>query len=356
MLTRPATERGSVSRDDSSHRTDAGRSYAITVCRRALPVDRGTLHPVTEQLRALGRRVTEIDDGAIDLDPDGMAPRSVLWIQGNPTRFPEICRQLSGRQRHQRPLVVLWFSEPLPPPRAAGLPRPRLNLREIAKILLRDSRATDVYSNNWRLRALHRQGLPDVLVASTPARRAFLAEHGIDAHFVPLGYLADRYGGDLGLSRDVDVLFLGALVPRRKRLLRRLERRGVKLRKMGSWFDPACWGENRTRLLNRTRIFLNIARYPGELPGLRLILGMANKALVVSEPIHDPGPYIPGRHYVSCTLEEMPEVIRHYLANPDERDRIAAEGHRLVTEEVTLERSARRILGLIDAEMEGQMP
>lgn len=325
-------------------------SYAITVCRRALPIDRGR-HPATEQLEAMGYRVTEIDDGPIDLDPDGIA-----WIQGNPTRFPKICRQLARRPRHQRPLVVLWFSEPLPPPRAAGLPRPRLHLREIAKILLRDSRATDVYSNHWRLAALHRQGLPDVLVASTPARRAFLAEQGIDAHFVPLGYVADRYGGDLGLSRDIDVLFLGALVPRRKKLLRQLERRGVELRKMGSWFDPACWGENRTRLLNRTRIFLNVARYPGELPGLRLILGMANKALVVSEPIHDPGPYVPGRHFVSCALEEMPDVIRHYLENPDERRRIAAEGHRLVTEEVTLERSVGQILGLIDAEMAGEVP
>ncbi len=338
----------SRTRTERDEPVSSGRRRAITICRRPVPVDRGTRHPVTCRLEAWGYRVTETDDGAIDLDPGG-----VLWLQGNPTRFPKICRQLAGRPRHRRPLVVLWFSEPLPPPRAADLPRPRLNLREIAKILLRDSRATDVYSNHRALRSLHRQGLPDVLVASTPARQEFLAERGIDAHFAPLGYVADRYGRDLGLARDVDVLFLGAPVPRRKKLLRRLQRRGVELRQMGSWFDPACWGENRTRLLNRTRIFLNIARYPGELPGLRLILGMANKALVVSEPIYNPGPYVPGRHYVSCTLDEMPGVIRHYLERPEERDRIAEAGHRLVTEEVTLERSVQRILELIDVEMEG---
>ncbi len=324
------------------------RQYAITVCRHALPVDRDNLHPVTSMLEELGQRVTETDDGEVDLDPEG-----VLWVQGNAIRFPKICRRLAGRPRHRRPLVVLWFSEPLPPPRNARLPRPRLNSREIAKILLRDTRATDVYSNHLRLRSLARQGLPDVLVASTPGRCEFLAERGIDAHFAPLGYQAARHGDDLGLPRDIDVLFLGALVARRKKLLRRLERSGVALRKMGSWTDPACWGENRTRLLNRTRIFLNIARYPGELPGLRLILGMANKALVVSEPIYDSGPYVAGRHLVCCSLEEMPEVIRHYLQRPGERDRIAAEGHRLVTEEVTLERSVQRILGLIDMQMEG---
>ena len=117
---------------------------------------------------------------------------------------------------------------------------------------------------------------------------------------------------------------------------------------MGSWFDPAFWGEDRTRLLNRTKIFLNIARYPGELPGFRLILGMANKALVVSEPIYRPAPYVPGKHFVSCALEEMPDVIRHYLDHDLKREQIANEGYRLVSREVTLRQSVTKILNLLD--------
>ncbi len=302
---------------------------------------------MTSILKTWGHRVTQIEDGPVDLDPD-----SILWIQGNATRFPKICSALAARPRSQRPLVVLWFAEPLPPPSSAGLPRSRLHLREIAKILLRDPRATDVYSNHLRLRSLARKGLPDLLVVTTPGRREFLAERGMDSHFVPLGYSPAVQGEDLGLSRDIDVLFLGALVPRRKKLLGQLERSGVALLRMGDWFDPACWGENRTRLINRTRIFLNIARYPGELPGYRLLLGMANKALVVSEPIHDAGPYVPGRHFVSCTVDQMPEVIRHYLERPAERDAIAAEGYWLATEVVTLERSIGQMVGLIDEQME----
>lgn len=74
---------------------------------------------------------------------------------------------------------------------------------------------------------------------------------------------------------------------------------------------------------------------------------MANKALVISEPMYKPDPYVPGKHYVSATIEEMPEVIRHYLAHDEERERIANEGHQLVTQEVTMARSLSCILELI---------
>jgi hypothetical protein len=243
--------------------------------------------------------------------------------------------------------MLVWHTEPLPPPRAAGLPRPRLHLREIAKIVLRDPRATDVYSNHFRIRQLTRHGLPDILIVSTGGRREFLTERGIDAHFVPLGYHS-ALGRDMGLQRDIDTLFLGWLdIPRRRRLLKQFHRCGTEIMARGSWFEPANWGEERTRLLNRTKILLNLARYPGELSGLRLMLGMANKALVISEPIYNPAPYVAGTHFVSAAIADIPQAIRYYLAHEDERQRIAAEGHRLVTEEITLARSVSRILAIV---------
>ncbi|HLF30194.1 MAG TPA: glycosyltransferase [Xanthomonadales bacterium] len=300
--------------------------------------------PALEQtLAALGRNVKSLPDGPIQLDPAG-----VVWIQSNANWFPKIFRQLMACPPRTRPLVVHWFSEPLPPPRAAGLPRPSLHLKEVAKILMRDTRTTDVYSNAARLRSLVRSELLDLLVVSTPARRQYLAEQGIAAHYVPLGYNRSQFGHDLGLERTRDVIFLGAMVPRRLKVLKRLERAGIHIEQLGSWFDPACWGESRTRFLNQTKIFLNIARYPGELPGARLILGMANKCLVVSEPIYDSGPYVPGEHFVVCSIDEMPDLIRYYLAHPEARQKIIDAGHRLVTETVTLERSIKQILCLAD--------
>jgi spore maturation protein CgeB len=100
-------------------------------------------------------------------------------------------------------------------------------------------------------------------------------------------------------------------------------------------------------LLNRTKILLNLARTPGEFPDLRLILGMANKALVISEPIYRPDPFVPGQHFVSVSIDEMPEKIRYYLAHDEERASISERAHELITQDVTMERSVSRILDLI---------
>lgn len=314
------------------------QNLAIMVCCR--PGQK--LRRLTSLLEEEGHQVTLVRDGPLDLAGDG-----VMWVQGNANWFPAICQQLAARPKSARPLVVLWHTEPLPPPKAAKLPWPQLHLREVAKILLRDVRATDVYTNYFRLHRLAQKGLPDLLITSTPGRCEFLAERGIPTHWVPVGYsLSD--GHDLGLSRDIDAFFLGDLtIPRRRRMIKHLRRNGINLLAMGDWFDPACWGENRTRLLNRTKIFLNLQRYPGDLASLHLILGMANKALVISEPIYHPAPFIPGQHYLSATIAEMPAVIRYYLTHEDEREGIAKEGHRFVTQELTMARSIARILELI---------
>ncbi|MGH9661816.1 MAG: glycosyltransferase family protein, partial [Bryobacteraceae bacterium] len=196
-------------------------------------------------------------------------------------------------------------------------------------------------------RSLVRRGIPDLVMVTTEGRREYLAERGIESEWVPLGWVS-RFGRPLGRQRDIDVLFLGARnVPRRRQILRRLARNGLRVVEEGDWNDPACWGEPRVELLNRARILLNLARTPGEMSGLRLILGMANQALVVSEPIYRPAPFVAGEHFVSATMEEIPEVISRYLKQDQARQAIVESAFRFVTQEVTLENSARRIVELI---------
>jgi len=314
----------------------------ITVCQRRLANGELERPEVPAVLRAAGHHVRELDDGPLDWTGDDL-----LWMQGNANWYPLITARLAAAGR-RRPRVVLWHTEPLPPPPTSGLPRPRLSLREIAKIALRDRRATDVYTNAARLRRLARAGLPDVLVVSARIRQDYLTGLGIASHFVPLGYDPGCHGRDLGLERDIDVLFLGTMqVPRRRRLVAGLRRAGVEVRTAGSWEGRDAWGDARTTLLNRTKILLNLPRHPGELAGLRMLLGMANGAMVVSEPIVDPEPYVPDRHYVEAPPALLPGVVRHYLAHPDQRGRVAGEARCFVTTELTMQRSVGRILALV---------
>jgi hypothetical protein len=315
----------------------------ITLCNRGIPGRVRPFFPLDETLEAAGHSVTVVRDGPVDLTSS-----DVVWLQGNANWYPNACRQLAATPRRERPFVLIWHTEPLPPPKAAGLPWPRPTIKDVAKFILRDTRATDVYTNYLRIRSLVRQGIPDLILASSQGRCEFLAERGIQSCRVPLAY-HPLMGTDLGLTRDIDVLFLGALnVPRRNRLLEQLRTRRVNLMAVGDWFDPAFWGEDRTRLLNRAKILVNFGRAPGELSGYRLLLGMANKALVISEPIYKPDPYIPGKHFVMTRVEEMPEMIEHYLRHETEREQILTEAYRFVTDELTLARSVDQILVLLE--------
>ncbi len=326
---------------DSTRRgTDAGLRVAF--CQLWASHRRATPHVAVELMERAGHEVRCIGD-----EPAALEGVGLVWIQGNANWFPGVCRRLETTPAARRPLVVIRHGEPLPPPRVSGLPQPRLHLREIVKMLLRDRRATDVYTNVRRLRRLARHGIPDVLAVASLSWQEFLTEQGIASEFVPTGYRRGT-GGDLGLPRDIEAVFLGTLnVPRRKRAIQRLRSDGIDLIAVGSWTDPTYWGEERNKLLNRACTLLNLQRYPGDLASSRLVLGITRGALVVSEPIYRPEPFVPSRHYVEAPLDEMASLIRFYRDHPNERQRIVDEARRFLHEEMTIERTMAHLNDLI---------
>lgn len=314
----------------------------FVVCYRMHLLAERERFPVVVELRRLGHQAAEIADGPWD-PGDG----NVLLVLGNLNWFPRLRRQLLTTGKPPETLVAIWHTEPLPPPAGSGFGWPRPALREIVKIVLHDPRATDVYTNYFLLHRLWRKGLPDVLTASTRSRAAFLADRGIPAEYVPIGY-EPGCGRQIGTERDIDVLFLGECrIGRRRRMIAKLRSLGLKVMSCGDWSDPARWGEGRTALLNRVKVLLNIPRFTGEFAALRFILGMANGALVVSEPVYDSFPFVAGRHFASASIEEIPALALHYLQNEKQRRQIADQAYKFVTEELTMERSVARLLDLI---------
>lgn len=319
-------------------------SVRIATCWRPIPARVGEEHAVTRLLKRHFTSVVQTNDTRLPLHEFD----AILMLE-NGRWFPQILKQLADLRRTPgRPLLAVWHWEPLPLPSAAATPSPALSLREIAKIVLRDVRATDVYSNLAVLRRLRRDGWPDILSVSSRAWQEALAEHRIGSQWVPYGY-EESDGQPIDGRRDIDALFLGALdVPRRRAIVDRLRRRGVNLVSCGSWFDKTMWGPERTRLINRAQAFLNIQRYPREVSAHRLILGMANKSLVISERIYRPEPYIAGEHYVEADAQEIPDVLEYYRRHPDERRAIVERAYRFVTETVTMESAVAQIAGLIE--------
>lgn len=322
---------------------EALRARPAVVLNRGMSVTPGRVAIVTELLESLGFGVEQRDDGSLD----DLSVAHVVWVWGCANWFPRAMRSLVDRPVARRPATVLWHVEPFPLPRAPGQRWPRPTAREVARIVLRNRCASDVYSNYFTLRRLISRGIPDVLAVTSRERATFLAERGIDAFVAPFGHRADD-GRILDLERDIDVLLLGTMkAPHRRRVVRHLREAGVPVMTAGDYSDPSLWGESRTELVNRVKIMLSVGRFPGTLVGVRFLIAMACGALVVSEPPYDPSPYVPGEHFVQASIEDLPLVIERHLADEGERARIAQRAHHFVTTELTMERSFSALLDVV---------
>lgn len=294
-----------------------------------------------EIFNGLGFQTRLVSDSEFDVSSD-----RILFISGSPLWHKRALDRIRPLPREERPFVIVWFSEPLPLPRVAGLRLEPLTPREAGKIVLRDRRISDARSNARHMRRLGREGIIDLLTVATRGYQEFLAQEGVPSELIPVGY-HPVHGHLLGLERDIDLLFLGDLrVGRRKRIFRRLEREGLPVRTIGSYADGTYWGDARTQILNRTKIVLNIPRHPGLMAESRWPVTLATGALLLSEPVYLPEPYVPGKHYVEAPVDEMAATARRYLDDEDARLRITDEAHRFMTEELTLERSFAELLAL----------
>jgi len=330
----------------------------------------------------MGFAATMVEDG----DPAGLSA-DILLIAGS-GRACVLYPALLRRCGNSRPVTILWNLEPLPPAETTEvgeqiglklamcdcnkLPRPysalvelvpwHNDLRNVLRWILasrfvkqmpasvseeyRRVRPYDLYNvmneYAWFRRHYSRHWC-DFVYAGTPARCKFLVSRGIDARFVPMGY--HRYWGeDLRIARDIDVLFLGKLRKNsRLRILRpimkKLSRQGVVVRTV----DKGCYGLERTRLLNRSRILIDLVRLGWDMPVMRLLTAMSCRVLVISNWAHDPAPFS-SEHLVQTDTDNVAETVLCYLRHGDERQKIVDSAYRFVTEELTLDNSVRRLM------------
>jgi hypothetical protein len=143
------------------------------------------------------------------------------------------------------------------------------------------------------------------------------------------------WGEDLNLTRDIPLLWLGKPgSKRRQRILtqlrKRLEEMGIPILMIDGIENPYVFDDERTRLLNRTKIVLNILREKWDDNTLRFSLAAPNKAMIVSEIMLPHSSYKPGVHYVESPLDKLPETIAYYLDHETERAQIANHAYEFV--------------------------
>ena len=104
------------------------------------------------------------------------------------------------------------------------------------------------------------------------------------------------------------------------------------------------FGESPNALLRRTKVVLQVHRLPGTFIGIRLVLALAAGAVVVSEPMLEAHPFVPGVHFVHAPLDRLSAETTALLADEPRRRRIVEAGQALLADELTMACCLRRVL------------
>lgn len=271
-----------------------------------------------------------------------------------------LLRRLS--QLPSRPSVAVWYTEPLPPPQPIWALTAAVTVRGAVEGLMRQSSGPP--GERWKgrlvglagrlracaeMRALHRWRMLDLLAVFTQRHAQIFGAWGLPVEQIPMGACCS-FGHLMDLSRDIDVAFIGSTRDRRRgpivaHLAQGLAAAGIRtVIKDGSPEHGYAFGADRAELLNRTKILLSVMRQPWDDPIFRLLLAAPNGAMVLSEPVRESKPFIPGQHFAVAELSEMPAAALRYLRADEERCRIAQAAHELVTGELTMASMARQFL------------
>lgn len=302
---------------------------------------------------------------------DGPVPREaeIFFLFGPFGKFLRIPQSFAGQKREERPVFVYWNTEGLPDLRLpwplvkfAGQFRSWLGrlewsthpLGQIAQRVL----LSRLESRMIRFRYVgdylyaQRRGWIDVFADISALYAGIYRRSGIPALVAPFGS-SHLWYEDLGLERDIDVLWMGKRATRRRsetldRLRAELNRHGVDIYMVDGEEHPFVFDEERTEILNRAKITLNLLRTWYDENSLRICMAAPNGSMVVSEPMlpHVPQ-YQPGVHYAAAPLDRLAQTILYYLEHDVERERLAGNASRLLTETLTMRRSIETIISAV---------
>jgi hypothetical protein len=325
---------------------------------------------VADSLVRSGADVEVCTDGRVPQEPVELA---VLIGFGPEFRTVE---SLWKPCRHRPDSVVMWLTDPLPPPGLSATDRARgLNhARAVASVRGPDSRFGDLVRRlvpaTLKRRAVHRRqrgsgeepprlegvsgakgrsffnrlewvvssvgaGRLDHVYCAGLASVEVLAEIGVSGTYAPFGY--HPWMGLPGDGpRDIEVCFLGNPDGPRRSTLMSLEG-GLRELGVNLITESNLYGEARNELVRRSQIQVSLSNHPWFPPLQRFFLAAAGGALVVSDPTPNTTPFVPGRHYIAVEPDAMAQRIVELLRASHEREQITSRALRLVHDEYTMD-------------------
>ncbi|HRN96455.1 MAG TPA: hypothetical protein PLD54_03340 [Candidatus Levybacteria bacterium] len=331
-----------------------------TLTARGVEID--TEKPISSVALLSTRRIGEIEEGILSsLKETGVQTVDLVNSVDNlenydRTVFPNPMYSnitlIEGIQTLVKPSPVrVWNSEQYP-----HYPLPKSGMKMLANARYQAERLLGKENiPGGRLRMLGEMfqlaesGIDFKLSVYSEVNRRFFEEMGIDAQRVPPGYFKEL-GHDLGIpmeQRTTDVVFLGSTKGnRREKIVRELQYEFSK-RKVGE--KEICfevydienlghglvYGNERTNILNNSKIMLSLARDPHDDHIFRHFLAGANRTALIAEKTSSDDtdaikPFLEGEDLVMEDIVHIPDRVQNLLTDIDEINRLADNLHKMV--------------------------
>ena len=295
----------------------------------------------------------------------------VIFSFGPYGKFLTIPRQLAKMPPERKPIFVHWNTEGIPDLRIpwnlmssvsgwrSWLGRVQDSRNGSAGIRGTERLFSFIESRMSRFRYLGdyyyalQRGWLDIFADTSEIYADIHRQHGLPTIVAHWG-ATPRWYKDLGLERDIDVLWMGKRGTRRRSILidrvrSELEANGVRMHVADGKENPFIFGDERIYYLNRSKITLNITRTWYDDNFSRIALAAPNRSLIVSEPVlpHCPS-FIAGTHYVAAPVDSLAKTILYYLDHEEERSRIVENAYRLVTTKLVFRESIKSIMDAVN--------
>jgi hypothetical protein len=152
---------------------------------------------------------------------------------------------------------------------------------------------------------------------------ATLEKLGVSARLCGVGYMPALTRIAPAPVKDIDVLFIGSINPRRAHVLQEIQAQGARVEVAFN-----CYGTERDALIARAKIVLNLHFYPAKLLEMvRVSYLLANKAFVVSETGLETELEAPFQGGIAFAgYDGLAQACLRLLGQDSVRDRIAAKG------------------------------
>ncbi|HWY63551.1 MAG TPA: hypothetical protein VNW15_16750 [Rhizomicrobium sp.] len=152
---------------------------------------------------------------------------------------------------------------------------------------------------------------------------AAMAQSGVQASLCGIGYMPGLTRIPAETAKDIDVLFIGSMNPRRGQALDRIAAQGATIRVAFN-----TYGEERDALIARAKIVLNLHFYQAKVFEIvRVSYLLANRVCVVSETGLDAeleSPFLGGVAFAG--YDGLPQACLRLLGDGAARQRIAQKG------------------------------